>query len=160
MSKKLFILAVSALVFVGCTKNDVSETPQTDKEPVKNNVEKVFGTKFDANHDWCTTTSGKVVVQGIPAGTTKVQLYALIATEVTDDEGQNASVTSLLKLNEDAVSGSQVTMVYDAPSLNKGILVCYVMKLLTKQELRQHGALILLLRSLCQHAHRPSVPHE
>ncbi len=121
MSKKLFILAISALVFAGCTKNDVSETPQTDKEPVKNNVEKVFGTKFDANHDWCTTTSGKVVVQGIPAGTTKVQLYALIATEVTDDEGQNASVTSLLKLNEDAVSGSQVTMVYDAPSLNKGI---------------------------------------
>ena len=123
MKTKLFYLAVSALLFTGCTKNDLSDINQSNgNDDVKKNVEKVFGVTFDANHDWCTTASGKVTISGIPSGTTKVQLYALIAKDVKDDDNQDAVVTSLLKLNEDdAVSGSQVTLVYDAPSLNKGI---------------------------------------
>ena len=123
MKAKLFYFAVSALVFAGCTKHDFSEiNPNDGNDAVKKNVEKVFGVTFDANHDWCTTASGKVTISGIPSGTTKVQLYALVAKDVKDDENQDAVVTSLLKLNEDdAISGSQVTLVYDAPSLNKGI---------------------------------------
>ncbi len=123
MKTKLFYLAVSALLFTGCTKNDLSDiTQNSGNDDVKKNVEKVFGVTFDANHDWCTTASGKVTISGIPSGTTKVQLYALIAKDVKDEDNQNAVETSLLKLNEDdAVSGSQVTLVYDAPSLNKGI---------------------------------------
>lgn len=123
MKTKLFYLAVSALLFTGCTKHDLSDINQSNgNDDVKKNVEKVFGVTFDANHDWCTTASGKVTISGIPSGTTKVQLYALIAKDVKDDDNQDAVVTSLLKLNEDdAVSGSQVTLVYDAPSLNKGI---------------------------------------
>ena len=123
MKTKLFYLAVSALVFTGCTKHDFSEiTPNNGNDDVKKNVENVFGVTFDADHDWCTTASGKVTISGIPSGTAKVQLYALIAKDVKDDENQDAVVTSLLKLNEDdAVSGSQITLVYDAPSLNKGI---------------------------------------
>jgi hypothetical protein len=122
MNKKLFYLAISALVLTGCSKNDLGGTPPTDQETIKKNVEKVFGTKFDANHDWCTTASGQVTINGITSGTTKVQLYALIASKVTDDDNQETEVTSLLKLNEDdAISGSQTTLNYDAPSLNKGI---------------------------------------
>lgn len=123
MKTKLFYLAVSALLFTGCTKHDLSDINQSNgNDDVKKNVEKVFGVTFDDNHDWCTTASGKVTISGIPSGTTKVQLYALIAKDVKDDDNQDAVVTSLLKLNEDdAVSGSQVTLVYDAPSLNKGI---------------------------------------
>ena len=123
MKTILFYLAVSALLFTGCTKHDLSDINQSNgNDDVKKNVEKVFGVTFDANHDWCTTASGKVTISGIPSGTTKVQLYALIAKDVKDDDNQDAVVTSLLKLNEDdAVSGSQVTLVYDAPSLNKGI---------------------------------------
>jgi hypothetical protein len=123
MKTRLFYLAVSALLFTGCTKHDLSDINQSNgNDDVKKNVEKVFGVTFDANHDWCTTASGKVTISGIPSGTTKVQLYALIAKDVKDDDNQDAVVTSLLKLNEDdAVSGSQVTLVYDAPSLNKGI---------------------------------------
>ena len=123
MKTRLFYLAVSALLFTGCTKHDLSDINQSNgNDDVKKNVEKVFGVTFDANHDWCTTASGKVTISGIPSGTTKVQLYALIAKDVKDEDNQNAVETSLLKLNEDdAVSGSQVTLVYDAPSLNKGI---------------------------------------
>ena len=126
MRTKLFYLVVSALVLTGCSKSDLGEATQDPtpnvNDDVKNNVEKVFGVTFDANHDWCTTASGQVTITGIPSGTTKVQLYALVSTEVKDDENQDAVVTSLLKLNEDdAVSGSQTTLVYDAPSLNKGI---------------------------------------
>ena len=126
MKAKLLNWIIPALVLTGCTNHDLGEmTPnpnQNGKDDVKNNVENVFGVTFDANHDWCTTASGKVTISGIPSGTTKVQLYALIAKDVKDEDNQNAVETSLLKLNEDdAVSGSQVTLVYDAPSLNKGI---------------------------------------
>lgn len=123
MKTKLFYLAISTLLFTGCTKNDLSDITQSNgNDDVKKNVEKVFGVTFDANHDWCTTASGKVTISGIPSGTTKVQLYALIAKDVKNEDNQNAVETSLLKLNEDdGVSGSQVTLVYDAPSLNKGI---------------------------------------
>lgn len=123
MKTRVFYLAVSALVLAGCTKHDFSEiTPNNGNDDVKKNVENVFGVTFDPEHDWCTTVSGQVTISGIPSGTTKVQLYALVSTDVKDDENQDAVVTSLLKLNEDdAVSGSQITLVYDAPSLNKGI---------------------------------------
>jgi hypothetical protein len=124
MRTKLFYLVVSALVLTGCSKSDLGEATHNPdgNDKVKDNVEKVFGVTFDANHDWCTTASGQVTITGIPSGTTKVQLYALVSTDVKDDENQDAVVTSLLKLNEDdAVSSSQTTLVYDAPSLNKGI---------------------------------------
>jgi len=122
MRTKFIYLFVFGLVLTGCTKHDLSDLAPDSSQDVKNNVEKVFGVTFDADHDWCTTTSGKVTISGIPSGTTKVQLYALVSTDVTDDDNQEAVVTSLLKLNEDdAVSGSQITLAYDAPTLNKGI---------------------------------------
>ena len=125
MKKSFLFAATSLLISASCSKStDFAGAPKNSatQEEINANVQKVFGVTFDPNHDWCTTTSSQVTITGIPAGTTKVQLYALIATEVKDDENQDATVTSLLKLNEDAdFSGSQATLVYDAPSLNKGI---------------------------------------
>ena len=126
MKTKFLYWIIPALLLTGCSKNNLGEMfqkpDQDGKDDVKNNVEKVFGVTFDANHDWCTTVSGEVTISGIPSGTTKVQLYALISQDVKDDENQDEVVTSLLKLNEDEdIAGSQVTLVYDAPSLNKGI---------------------------------------
>jgi hypothetical protein len=126
MKKSFLFAATSILILASCSKSpdfaDVAQKTSTPQEEINANAQKIFGITFDSNHDWCTTTSGQVTFSGIPAGTTKIQLYALIATEVKDDENQDAAVTSLLKLNEDAaISGSQVTLVYDAPSLNNGI---------------------------------------
>ncbi len=126
MKKSFLFAATSLLVLASCSKStDFSGAPQTpsaSQEEINANVQKIFGVTFDPNHDWCTTTSGQVSITGIPTGTTKVQLYALVPTEVKDDENQDAVVTSLLKLNEDAtISGSQTTLVYDAPSQNNGI---------------------------------------
>ena len=126
--KKVFLFTVCALALAGCSKNDFAFTPATPSggddtnTDIQENVQKVFGVTFDKNHDWCTTTSGNVTITGIPSGTSKVQLYALVSKDVKDDEGNDATETSLLKLNEDAnVSGSQVTLVYDAPSNSKSI---------------------------------------
>ena len=125
MKKSFLFAATSLLILASCSKStDFVGAPKNSatQEEINANVQKVFGVTFDPNHDWCTTTSSQVTITGIPAGTTNVQLYALITTEVKDDENQDATVTSLLKLNEDAdFSGSQATLVYDAPSLNKGI---------------------------------------
>ncbi len=126
--KKVFLFTVCALALAGCSKNDFAFTPATPSggddtnTDIQENVQKVFGVTFDKNHDWCTTTSGNVTITGIPSGTSKVQLYALVSKDVKDDEGNDATETSLLKLNEDAAaSGSQVTLVYDAPSNSKSI---------------------------------------
>ena len=125
--KKVFLFTVCALALAGCSKNDFAFTPATpdggnNKGEIQENVQQVFGVTFDPEHNWCTTTSGSVTITGIPSGASKVQLYALISKDVTDDEGNAATETSLLKLNEDAnVSGSQVTLVYDAPSNSKSI---------------------------------------
>ena len=126
MKTKLLYWAISTLVLTGCTKHDLADyspnPSQNDKEEIKKNVEKVFGVSFDANHDWCTTTSDQVTISGIPSGTTKVMLYALVTKDVKDDENQDAVVTSLYELNEDDdISGSEITIFYDAPALNKGI---------------------------------------
>ena len=125
MKKSFLFAATSLLILASCSKStDFVGAPKNSatQEEINANVQKVFGVTFDPNHDWCTTTSSQVTITGIPAGTTKVQLYALITTEVKDDENQDATVTSLLKLNEDAdISGSQATLVYDAPSRNEGI---------------------------------------
>lgn len=126
MKKCFLFAATSLLILASCSKSkDLYEGPKkpsTTQEEINANVQNIFGVAFDPNHDWCTTTSSQVTITGIPEGTTKVQLYALIATEVTDEDNQNSIVTSLLKLNEDAtISGSQTTLIYDAPSVNKGI---------------------------------------
>ena len=126
MKKSFLFAATSLLILASCSKStDFADAPQktsATQEEINANVQKIFGVTFDPNHDWCTTASGQVTITGIPTGTTKVQLYALITTEAKDDEDQNTIVTSLLKLNEDTeISGSQATLVYDAPSMNNGI---------------------------------------
>ena len=116
MKKGLFIFTIGALVLTGCSNHDgFGEQQDQPKNEVADNVKNVFGVTFDANQDWCTTTSGSVTISGIPAGATSVQLYALISKEVKNDDNETEAQTSLLKLNETTNVGSTVNMVYDAP---------------------------------------------
>ena len=116
MKKGLFIFTIGALVLTGCSNHDgFGEQQDQPKNEVADNVKNVFGVTFDANQDWCTTTSGSVTISGIPAGATSVQLYALISKEVKNDDNETEAQTSLLKLNETTKVGSTVNLVYDAP---------------------------------------------
>ena len=118
MKKGLFIFTIGALVLTGCSSNEGFSGP---RDSVTENVKKVFGVKFDPNHDWCTTTSGTVTISGIPAGATNVQLFALISKEVKNDDNETEAETSLLKLNEATNVGSTVNLVYDAPKDHQAI---------------------------------------
>ena len=117
--KKLIYLALGALMLVGCNKYNFDSEKEVRSNQIKENVEKVFGTKFDANHDWCTTTSGQLVISNIPNGTDKVQALAY----VTEEDGE----TSVLTLNEADVNGkSTITLSYDIPKDNLGIYVALI----------------------------------
>ena len=117
--KKLIYVALGALMFVGCNKYSFDSADEVKKNQVRENVEKVFGTKFDANHDWCTTTSGQLVISSIPNGTDKVQVLAY----VTEEDGE----TSVLTLNEADVNGkSTITLSYDIPKNNLGVYVALI----------------------------------
>ena len=117
--KKLIYVALGALMLVGCNKYSFDAADEVKSNQIRENVEKVFGTKFDANHDWCTTTSGQLVISSIPNGTDKVQALAY----VTEEDGE----TSVLTLNEADVNGkSTITLSYDIPKENLGIYVALI----------------------------------
>ena len=116
MKKGLFYLATIAIMFTGCLGNDFSSNEEITKKQIEKNVQTVFGTTFDPNHDWCTTTSGTLTVNNIPTGTDRIQLLAYL--EETD------TTTSLTVLNEAEVNGqSSIKLAYDIPSVNKGMFV-------------------------------------
>ena len=86
-------------------------------------MQKIFGVTFDSNHNWSSTTSGKVTIQVNPNDVKKVQLMAY--TTAVNEDGEE--VTSMTVLNEADVEGqSQVTLYYDAPSKNNGLYVSFV----------------------------------
>lgn len=53
----LVFLIFLLLTFSGCTKHDFDF-----QDPVKTNIENVFGVQFDTNHDWCTTVNSQVTI--------------------------------------------------------------------------------------------------
>lgn len=117
--KKLIYVVLSALVLVSCNKYSFDSAEEYQNTQIRENVEKVFGTKFDVNHDWCTTTSGQILVSGIPSGVKKVQVLAY----VTEEDGE----TSVLTLNEADVNGNNtVTLSYDVPKDNLAIYVALI----------------------------------
>ena len=119
--KKLIYVALGALMLVGCNKYSFDAADEVKSNQIRENVEKVFGTKFDANHDWCTTTSGQLVISNIPNGTDKVQALAY----VTEEDGE----TSVLTLNEADVNGKNtITLSYDIPKENLGIYAALISK--------------------------------
>lgn len=118
MKFKLLFFVLSLLLLTSCLKHDLPYSNQVNKERIDENVNKVFGTKFDVNHDWCTTSAGKVIINDIPYGTEKIQLLAYISEE----DGE----TSILVLNEIEPVKSSVELSYDIPSANLGLYVVLI----------------------------------
>lgn len=115
MKKYFNYLLFSALLFSGCMKHDFDTYEnRASKDEINSNVKNVFGVEFDSNHDWCTTTNGKVTITGIPDGTEKVQIFACIA--------ESDTTTSMVYLNEeDNVNSNKIALNYDAPNYNNGL---------------------------------------
>ena len=126
--KKIFIcMTAMMLMLTGCMKNEMPDYSEYQKQQINENVQKVFGTTFDPNHTWCTTTAGQITISDIPAGTECVSLLVY----VKEDDGE----TSMLSLNQADVNGRQsVTLNYDAPTDNLGLFVAFLSK--TNIELR------------------------
>lgn len=119
MKSKVFYLLLSALMLTSCFKHEMPNNNEVTKEQIKENVQTVFGTTFDAQHDWCTTTSGEITVNGIPTDVDRVKLFAYI----TEEDGE----TSILSLNECEVNGNgSVKLTFDAPYNNLGLYVAFI----------------------------------
>ena len=59
--KKRYLLTISALALIGCVNMpdyDENEAlyPTLTKEQIQQNVQEVFGTTFDPNQDWLSTS--------------------------------------------------------------------------------------------------------
>lgn len=117
MKKVLFYSLFAVFSFMSCM-GEFPGNDGTNKQQIDENVKKVFGTTFDKNQDWCTTTSGVITLNSIPSGTQKVQLLALVA--------ESDTTTSMTILNEIANPANHVEISYDAPSNNLGLYVAYV----------------------------------
>ena len=118
---KYVLLFMSVLLLFGCMKNDFeSANEEIKNKQIKENVEKVFGTTFDSNHEWCTTENGQITIQ-VQEGTEKVQLLA----NILEEDGN----TSLFILNEADVNGeNSVSFTYDIPKDNLGMMVAFISK--------------------------------
>ena len=119
MKLKYYCFSGLLLLLSGCVSNDYADTDARDAQ-VDENVKKVFGIDFDANQDWCTTSSGSVTVNNLPSSVETVQ----VLTNVVVDDENNTSMTVLNATNTNGASS--VTLKYDLPSDNKGIYVAYV----------------------------------
>lgn len=114
MKKNLFLMLMASMLLTGCLKHDMPDGSRVTKEQINQNVKNVFGTEFESNHDWSSTTSGTLTVNNIPDGVDKIQLMTYVA--------ETDSTTSLLILNEASVNGqSSLSLAYDAPEKSIGM---------------------------------------
>ena len=112
MRSKIIYLLISTVLLVSCMKHDLNTTTPYDK--VEKNVEIVFGTTFDKEHDWCITTSKEITVTNISSEAEKVQVLAYV--------NDNDTTTSLRVLNEAKVNGNEtITLTCDVPNSNNGL---------------------------------------
>lgn len=133
MKKNLVLFAAfGILAFTSCVKGfdevapePTPTTPTTSDEDIKTNVEKVFGVTFDANHDWNSTVSGKVVVNINSSEVKKVQLLVYTEADILNEFDEKEPSMSVL--NEvDVNNQSSITMYYDAPKSNLGLYVAFI----------------------------------
>ena len=118
MKRNFIYIAMTLMLLSGCLKHEMPDY-NNKQQQIEDNALSVFGVLFDKEHDWCTTSSGELLVTGIPDGMDKVQV--MVAVEETD------STTSMLTLNETNVDGqSSLSIAYDAPSNNLGVYVAFI----------------------------------
>ena len=129
MKKTVFYIIACLMIFASCSKGfDAYEgpvEPQSNKQAIQENVEKVFGVTFDPNHDWCSTISGELTIQA-NSSVKKVQLMVSVR-DVSEDSSYDVTPNSMSVLNEVETNGqSSVKLKYDAPKDNLGLYVAFV----------------------------------
>ena len=112
MKKILSIAVLSALALGSCTKMpeyvEQEEFPELSKEQIDQNVQNVFGTTFDPNHDWTMTTTGSIKIKADANFANIVKVQVLSESPYLN--------TNAMILNEAAASqGETVELTYEAP---------------------------------------------
>lgn len=128
MNAKLFITAAGMLLLASCGHDtDLQESASAYKEAVsQENAEKVFGMKFDSNHDWCSTVNGQVKITA-DASVKKVQLMVDELVVLDESAPSYVSRTSMKMLNQTETKGqTSLTLYYDAPKNNLGLYVAFI----------------------------------
>lgn len=124
MKNLLTFATLCLFLLVGCSKdfNEVDPLPVNNKasqEEIAANVAKIFGTTFDSNHDWSSTTKYTVKV------TADAPLNDIVKVQILNEApylNENARV-----LNEANVSkGGTVTLTFDSPSDYKKLVAACV----------------------------------
>jgi hypothetical protein len=117
MKGKFLFLFLLLFLLTGCLKHDFSY--ETSKQAqINENVSRIFGTTFDENQDWSVTSTGSVLIKGIPSNINKVQVLVYI----NESDGE----TSINVLNESEVNNeTELTLNYDAPNDNLGLFVSF-----------------------------------
>ena len=119
MKTKFISLAFIYTMLVSCFGYDIPDENENMRQKISQNVENVFGTSFDSNHSWCTTSSGYVTISNIPNEAKRVQLLAYIS--------ESDTTTSLTVLNEvNNPTENQVSLEYDIPSNNLGMYAAVI----------------------------------
>ena len=119
MKTKFISLAFIYTMLVSCFGYDIPDENENMRQKISQNVENVFGTSFDSNHSWCTTSSGSVTISNIPNEAKRIQLLAYIS--------ESDTTTSLTVLNEvNNPTENQVSLEYDIPSNNLGMYAAVI----------------------------------
>lgn len=118
MKTKIISLAFICALVSGCLKHDFPSQDDITKQQIKQNVESIFGTAFDSNHDWCTTISSHVTIKNIPVGTEKVQVLGYIM--------ESDTTSSLTVLTEEKNPQEGQVLYYDIPKMNMGTFLGFV----------------------------------
>lgn len=132
--KKIVLVVMCLGLFFSCGNKDLYEEPvptpennENAQENAQENAEKVFGTTFDPNQDWCSTLNGEVTIE-VNETVTKVQILVEVC-EVNEDCPSYVSRNSMYVLNEANVNGeSSVKLTYDAPKDNLGLWAVFYTK--------------------------------
>lgn len=118
MGRNGLLISIACMaVFTSCIKQEFDQKVQ---EQIKANVAAVFGTQFDANHDWCTTTRSAVTIYANTTSHNVVKAQVLIS----DEQDGNIAIRVL---NEGRITnGEHITLAFDSPVNYSNLLVAFV----------------------------------
>ena len=122
--KKLYLLTISVLALASCTSvpdydEDEMAYPTLTKEQIQQNVQEVFGTTFDSNHDWSSLNTHTVSI------TANANLNDVVKVQIlTESPFMNEDATVLNEVA--AAKGQTVELKYDAPAdFESLVAACY-----------------------------------
>lgn len=114
MKKIVLFTAVSVLAFAGCTSvPDYDEQnasyPTLTKEQINQNLQEIFGTTFNPNQDWSSTTNHTITIKA-NAPLNDIEKVLILSEPPVGNEYSRA-------LNEiEVTNGQTVLLNYDAPA--------------------------------------------